>query len=336
MNTAFPIRHIGIVAFAGAEVLDITGPYEVFTFANIILQEEGISQQPVYSVKILAEKAGPVTTLSGLQIIANQSFSQINDVYDTLLIPGGDPEVVLANPLIVELIKEMLPKVQRLVSICTGAFLLAESGLLDGLRATTHWNYCHELAEKYPKVIIEPDRIFIKEGNILTSGGITSGIDLALAMIEEDWGQKLALAVAQFLVVFLKRPGGQSQFSSYLTREASNRPDLRELQSWIMQHPDEDLRVEILAQRMAMSSRNFARLFFSETGVTPAKFVEMVRIDSARNLLEMTKFPIDSIANSSGFKDPENMRRAFLRQLGVNPSNYRKRFGYPITDTSSN
>ncbi len=268
-----------------------------------------------------------MTTLSGLQIIAEQSFSQINKNYDTLLIPGGDPEMVLANTMLIELVKDMVPHLRRLVSVCTGAFLLAESGLLDGCKATTHWNYCHEFSEKYPRVKLEPDRIFIKDGSILTSGGITSGIDLALAMVEEDWGQKLALAVAQFLVVYLQRPGGQSQFSSYLAREASSRSDLRELQSWILQNPEEDLKVEILAERMAMSSRNFSRLFLSETGLTPAKFVETVRIDAARNLLELTKFSIENIADSSGFKDTENMRRAFLRQLSVNPSNYRKRFG---------
>ena len=327
MNTPSPIRPIGIVAFPGAEVLDITGPHEVFTFANMILQKEGVSQEAAYPITVMAEQSGPVTTLSGLQIIADQSFSQINKNYDTLLIPGGEPEVVLANTQIVELINDMEPKVRRLVSVCTGAFLLAESGLLDGCRATTHWNYCPEFAEKYPKVNLEPDRIFIKEGNILTSGGITSGIDLALAMVEEDWGQKLALAVAQFLVVYLKRPGGQSQFSSYLTREASKHNGIRDLQSWIMQNPEEDLRVDSLADRMAMSSRNFSRLFLSETGMTPAKFVEMVRIDAARNLLELTRFPIDTIADSSGFKDSENMRRAFIRQLGVNPREYRKRFG---------
>jgi len=268
-----------------------------------------------------------VTTLSGMQVIADQSFSQINENYDTLIIPGGFLEDVLPNTEIVELIKVMAPNVRRLASVCTGAFLLAESGLLDGCRATTHWNWGEEFAEKYPQVNVELDRIFVKEGHIMSSGGVTSGIDLALAMVEEDWGQKIALAVAQFMVVFLKRPGGQSQFSSYLTREASSRSDLRELQSWIMQNPEENLRVDILAERMAMSPRNFARLFMSETGITPAKFVEIARIDAARNLLELTKFHIDNIADSSGFKDPENMRRAFMRQLGVNPRDYRNRFG---------
>ena len=328
MNAPFSIRPIGIVAYPGIGVLDIAGPYEVFTLANLMIQKEGISQKTVYPVTLLAEQAGPVTTHSGLQFIADQGFSQIDDEdYNTLIIPGAFPEVILANTEIVDLIKMMVPKVRRIASVCTGAFLLAESGLLDGRRATTHWNWCAEFSEKYPQVNVETDRIFVKDDNIYTSGGITSGIDLALAMVEEDWGQKIALAVAQFLVVFLKRPGGQSQFSSYLTREASSRSDLRDLQSWIMQHPEENLKVEMLADHMAMSSRNFARLFTSETGMTPAKFVEMVRIDAARNLLELTKFPIDNIADSSGFKDPENMRRAFIRQLGITPSDYRKRFG---------
>lgn len=327
MNTSYSIRPIGIFVFPGVEVLDITGPYEVFTFTNKAIQKQGISQDDVYPVTLLAEQPGPVTTLSGMQIIADQSFSQIDENYETLVIPGGDPKVVLANREIVDLIKVIGPKIHRLVSVCTGAFLLAESGLLNGRKATTHWNWCAEFAEKYPQVILEPDRIFVQDGNIFTSGGVTSGIDLALALVEKDWGQKIALAVAQFLVVFLKRPGGQSQFSSYLTREASSRNDLRDLQLWIMQNPKEDLKVEMLAERMAMSSRNFSRLFLTETGITPAKFVEMSRIDAARNLLELTHFSIDNIADGAGFKDPENMRRAFIRQLGVNPSDYRNRFG---------
>jgi transcriptional regulator GlxA family with amidase domain len=315
------------VAFPGAEVLNITGPHEVFTFANMILQKKGVSQEAVYPITVMAEKPGPVSTLSGLQIIADQGFSQINKDYDTLLIPGGDPEVALANTQIVELIKDMAPKVRRLVSVCTGAFLLAESGLLDGRRATTHWNHCSEFAKKYPQIHLEPDRILIKEDNLFTSAGVTSGIDLALTMVEEDWGQKLALEVAQFLVVYLNRTNGQSQFRSSLTREPSKHSAIRDLQSWIMQNLEKDLRVDTLAERMAMSSRNFARLFLSETSMTPAKYVQMIRIEAARSSLELTEFPINTIADSSGFKDSENMRRSFIRQLGVNPKEYRKRFG---------
>lgn len=325
-------RKIGIVAFPNAQSLDITGPFEVFSFANTLLQKSGICEQSVYSVQVMADSPGLVTTMSGLQLAADQAYGDPNSEFDTLLIAGGNIEGELNNVKLLDWIKAMAPRVNRLASVCTGAFLLAESGLLDGCKATTHWHYCQQLAKNYPRVQIEPDYIFVRDGHIFTSGGITSGIDLALAMIEEDWGQELALQVARFLVVFLKRPGGQSQFSSYLTCEASHRPDFRDLQSWIMTHTYADLRVEALAERMAMSPRNFARLFLAETGMTPAKFVEMARIDQARHLLETTEIAVETVAGKAGFNDPERMRRAFIRQLGVNPQNYRQRFSRAISD----
>jgi transcriptional regulator GlxA family with amidase domain len=327
MSIEYPVRSVGIVGFPGVEILDITGPTEVFSFTNLYFQRRGCTQTTVYPLTLLAEEAGQLATLSGIRIVAEKSFRTAEDHFDTLLIPGGDLGKVLSNSDLLDWVKSVAPKVRRIVSVCTGAFILADCGLLDGRRATTHWNHCREFSRTYPKITVEPDRIFIKDGNVVTSGGITSGIDLALALVEDDWGQEVALHVARYLVVFLKRPGGQSQFSHYLALEASTRPDLRDLQVWIMQHPDRDLRVEALAERMAMSPRNFARLFISETGLTPAKFVEMVRIDTARHLLSATMLDIDGIADKSGFKDPERMRRAFLRQLGVNPSDYRKRFG---------
>lgn len=319
-------RTIGIVAFPDVEVLDITGPFEVFNFANLMLIRQGVTQENIYTLKLLAEEPGPVKTLSGLQILAEDVYGASDAEFDTLLIPGGDIEKALANQKLIAWIQAMSPKVRRLVSVCTGAFLLAEAGLLNGCKATTHWHYCQQLATDYPGVRVEPDYIFIRDGHIFTSGGITSGIDLALALLEDDWGRDLALFVARFLVVFLQRPGGQSQFSSYLTTEASRRPDLRELQAWIMDHIHLDLRVENLAERMAMSPRHFARLFLTETGMTPGKFVEMSRIDHARHLLETSELSVELIAEKTGFKDPERMRRSFIRQLGVNPQNYRHRF----------
>jgi transcriptional regulator GlxA family with amidase domain len=248
-----------------------------------------------------------------------------------LVIPGGLYDSAINDPLLLAWIQAMSLRVRRLASVCTGAFLLAESGLLDGRRATTHWNYCNQLARDYPSVTVEPDKIFIRDNFIFTSGGITSGIDLALAMLEDDLGPELALYVARFLVVFLKRPGGQSQFSAYMTSESAKHPDLRSLQAWIMTHLVEDLQVEALAGRVAMSPRNFARLFLTETGMTPAKFVEMARIDAARHYLGSTDLSIEAVADKAGFKDPERMRRAFIRQLGVNPQNYRDRFGRRIS-----
>jgi transcriptional regulator GlxA family with amidase domain len=322
------IRTVGIVVYPGVEILDITGPMEVFAFANIALQQSGVSLEPPYLIEVLAEKPEPITTSCGLQIIANKAYSSIHDGIDTMLIAGTtNIECLLCDPKLQDWIRTIAPRVRRLASVCTGAFLLAESGLLDGRRATSHWVACNILSTEYPSITVEPDRIFVRDGNISTSGGVTSGIDLALAMLEEDWGSELALFVARFLVVFLKRPGGQSQFSAYLVSEPANHPDLRNLQAWIMTHLEEDLRVEALAERVAMSPRNFARLFLTETGMTPAKFVEMARIDSARHYLGSTELPIETVAEKAGFKDPERMRRAFIRQIGVNPQNYRDRFG---------
>ncbi|MGY6275604.1 GlxA family transcriptional regulator [Methylomonas sp. MgM2] len=329
-NFKFQARTVGVLAFPDVEILDIAGPNEVFGFASAALQHRGICDRNIYSTKIFAEKSGPVKTLSGLQIVADEAYGDTDVEFDTLLIPGGYIEKAIADEKLIAWIKAMAEKVRRVVSVCTGSFLLAEAGLLDGCKATTHWHYSSQLSENYPLVCVQPDHIFIKDGNIFTSGGITSGIDLALALIEEDWGRELALHVARFMVVFLKRPGGQSQFSAYLTNEAAHRSDIRDLQGWIMDHAGEELTVETLAGRMAMSPRNFARLFSTETGMTPAKYVEMVRIDQARNLLDSSDLGVEWIAVKTGFKDQERMRRAFLRQLGVNPHDYRQRFSRAI------
>jgi transcriptional regulator GlxA family with amidase domain len=328
------IRPVCIVVFPGVEILDVTGPMEVFAFANLCLKVSGLSTEPAYTIEILAAQPGPITASCGLQIIANKAYSDVHDGIDTLLIAGTiDVDYLLCDPALQDWIRTIAPSVRRLGSVCTGAFLLAASGLLDDLRATTHWLFCDRLAQDYPAVTVEPDRIFVRDSFISTSGGVTSGIDMALSMIEEDWGNNLALQVARYLVVFLKRPGGQSQFSAYLTSDAS-RPELKDLQAWIILHLTEDLRVEILAERMCMSTRNFARFFLTETGMTPAKFVELARIDAARHYLGSTRLSIEVIADKSGFSDPERMRRAFIRQLGINAQSYRERFGfsdsYPI------
>ncbi|MGR8998615.1 MAG: GlxA family transcriptional regulator [Gammaproteobacteria bacterium] len=322
------IRPVGIVTYPGFEIIDLTGPMEVFAFANVCLQRSGVCSEPAYPMQVLAAKPGPIKSSCGLQIIAEKAYSDVQDGIDTLLIAGTpDVSCLLCDPALQAWVQAMEPRVRRLASVCTGAFLLAESGLLDGCRATSHWDYCDWLARDYPSVNVEPDRIFVRDGSISTSGGVTSGIDMALSMLEEDWGSEVALLVARYLVVFLKRPGGQSQFSAYLTSDAT-RPELKDLQAWIMLHLTEDLRVETLAQRMCMSPRNFARFFLAETGMTPAKFVEMARIDAARHYLGSTQQPIEAVAEKSGFGDPERMRRAFIRQLGVNPQNYRERFGF--------
>lgn len=325
------VRPISFITYPGVEIIDLTGPMEVFAFANTGLQRSGICQDLAYPMQVLAARAGPITSSCGLQIIANEAYSEVHSGIDTLMIAGTpDVNCLLCDPALVEWVRNIAPRVQRLASVCTGAFLLAKSGLLDGRRATSHWDYCAWLARDYPAVQVEADRIFVRDGYISTSGGITSGIDLALSMVEEDWGSELALLVARYLVVFLKRSGGQSQFSAYLTSEAS-RPELKDLQAWIIMHLTEDLKIETLAERMCMSPRNFARFFQTETGITPAKFVEMARIDAARHYLGSSTLSIDQIAEKSGFRDAERMRRAFIRQLGINPQNYRHRFGQSDT-----
>lgn len=322
-----PARTVGIVIYPGVEIIDFTGPMEVFSFANAGALRAGLCQHPPYSLEVLAATPGTIMASCGLQVIATRSYLDYESGIDTLII-AGTPNVdcLLADPALQTWLKHIASRVRRLISVCTGAFLLAECGLLDGLSATTHWDFCERLAETYPKINVEPDRIFIKAGTIATSGGITSGIDLALALLEEDLGSELALLVARYLVMFLKRPGGQSQFSAYLVSEAV-RPELKELQAWILVHLTEDLRVEQLAERMCMSPRHFARYFLQETGLTPAKFVELARIDAARHYLLSSQLPIETVADKTGFNDPERMRRAFIRKLGVNPKDYRERFG---------
>ncbi|MGR9107485.1 MAG: GlxA family transcriptional regulator [Gammaproteobacteria bacterium] len=330
-----PIRSVGIVVFPGVVLLDVTGPTAVFGFANQYIKEKHSFPGDAYTISVLATQEGPFRTVGGLQVLADESYLNTDGPFDTLLIPGGPLDAVLANCDLAAWIKTVAPGARRLVSVCTGAFLLAESGLLDGHKATTHWKWCSRFCKAYPKVILQADRFFVRDGNLMTSGGVTSGIDLALALVEEDWGQKVASHVARMMVVYLRRPGGQLQFSYFLANEASKRPDFHDLQGWIRRHPKEDLRIEALAHRVAMSSRNFARLFFQQTGITPAKFVEMARVDRARHLLISTSLPIEIVSERSGFCDPERMRRSFLRQIGINPSDYRKRFGKSSPEDSS-
>jgi transcriptional regulator GlxA family with amidase domain len=220
----------------------------------------------------------------------------------------------------------MAPRARRVTSICTGAFVLAAAGLLNHRRATTHWLFSELLATTYPLIQVNCNLIFARDGNIYTSGGITAGIDLALALVEEDLGREIALAVARTMVVFPRRPGGQSQFTDCLAAEAKSQPDIRVLQAWIMEHPGDDLSVEALADRMAMSPRNFARLFHSATGQTPARFAERARADAARCKLEQTVLPVETIAEQCGFGNSERMRRTFQRLFDVSPHDYRARF----------
>jgi transcriptional regulator GlxA family with amidase domain len=313
------MRRVVIVTFPGVQTLDVTGPAEVFRAASLI-------RPPGYEVAVGAAQAGPLST-SSVSIVPDVRLDRLSGPIDTLLVAGGTGTVrAEEHPWLIDWIAEAAGRSRRVASVCTGAFLLAKAGLLDGRRATTHWAHCSELAWRYPSVTVEPDRIFVRDGTVATSAGVTAGIDLALALVEEDLGRDVALGVARSLVVFLQRPGGQAQFSAQLAAQAADRIPLRELQAWIPDHLDEDLTVPALARRACMSDRNFARAFRRETGMTPGSYVEKARIERARIALETGDLPVEAVARQAGFGTVETMRRAFRRQVGVSPAEYRTRF----------
>jgi transcriptional regulator GlxA family with amidase domain len=320
-------RRIVMLAFPDAQIIDITGPLEVFGRAARLLSDERGWRVPAYTVEIMATKAGTFATSSGIRLIADRSIANVRGPIDTLLVAGGRGTTdALRDRSLIEWLRRIARRTRRLCSVCTGAFLLAEAGLLDGLSATTHWRQCARLAAQYPAVSVETDPIFVRAGKIFTSAGVTAGIDLALALLEDDHGRDVALAVARELVMFLRRPGGQSQFSVQLSTQQADREPIRDLQRWINDHLGADLSVEALARRTAMSPRNFARVFAREVGVTPGEFVESLRVEAARRRLEESGDGVDSIASECGFGTRESMRRAFIRTLHVPPSAYRSRF----------
>jgi len=315
-----------MVAFPGVQILDVTGPLEVFGCAARMLGDRR-AQPAAYEVEIVASRAGALTCSSGMRLVAERALRSVGGGIDTLLVAGGTGTAeALADRGLLRWLREMALRVRRLGSVCSGSFVLAEAGLLDGRRATTHWAWCGALAKQYPAITVAPDPIFVRDGNVYTSAGVTAGMDLALALVEEDHGRALALDVARQLVMFLRRPGGQSQFSAQLAVQAADREPLRELQAWITDHPDEDLSVPVLAARVAMSPRNFARVFAREVGMTPARFVESVRVEAARRRLEESAHGVDHVAAACGFGTAESMRRAFLRVVRVPPAAYRHRF----------
>ncbi|WP_298552803.1 GlxA family transcriptional regulator [Streptomyces luteogriseus] len=310
-------RTVLAVLFDGLQSLDVTGPLEVFAGADLL-------SPGAYRIRTASLDGAPVRTTSGLTLVPDESLSGARDP-DILLVPGG-PGGLRPDPRLVDWVRERGPRADRLVSVCTGAAVLAGAGLLDGRRATTHWAYCDRLAREYPAVEIDPDPVFVRDGRIFTSAGVTAGIDLALALVEEDLGRDAALTVARHLVVFLRRPGNQAQFSAQLAVQTAQREPLRDVQRWITDHPDADLSVDTLADRARLSPRHFARAFRAETGMTPGRYVDRVRLEHARRLLEDTADGVEEIARTCGYGTPEAMRRAFVRTLGTPPAEYRRRF----------
>jgi transcriptional regulator GlxA family with amidase domain len=313
-------RHIVILAVEGCQSLDVLGPAEVFDYSS--------RQVPgAYRVEVVGPSdSGFVTMSNGVRLGVNP-LPEPPPRHDTLVVAGGPgARETVDDPVVVDWIARASKRADRTTSVCTGAYLLAAAGLLDGRRATTHWQFCDGLAKGYSKVQVDPDPVFVRDGNVWTAAGVTAGMDLSLALVEDDLGPEVALAVARLLVVFLKRPGGQSQFSGALSAQQATRPALRQLQAWIAGHLDEDLSVATLAKRASMSERSFARAFRREVGQTPAAYVETLRIEHARALLEDGADSLEAVARAAGFASAEVLRRAFHRRVGVSPTDYRARF----------
>jgi transcriptional regulator GlxA family with amidase domain len=302
-----------IVLFNQVQSLDVTGPLEVFSHAR-----------ETYQITTASLGGAMVATTSGLRITPDADLCG-TAAPDLLLVPGG-AGARGRGPELVTWLRENASRARRITSVCTGAYLLAEAGLLAGRQATTHWMYCAELAEQYPDVHVDPEPIFVRDGNVVTSAGVTAGIDLALALVEEDLGRDVALHIARRLVVFLRRPGNQAQFSAQLSAQTASREPLRDVQQWISDHPAEDLSVEALASRASLSPRQFARAFAAEVGVPPGRYVDLVRLQAARHRLEDTADGVAETARACGYGTPEAMRRAFVRALGTSPAEYRHRF----------
>jgi transcriptional regulator GlxA family with amidase domain len=311
-----------MVAFDSAEFLDVIGPMETFASAAALSSDPAI-----YSLAIAAREIRPLRASSGLAILPTVDYAAISEA-DTVLVAGGAGiEAASKDIALRDALRRASGTPCRIGSVCTGAFVLAAAGLLDGRRAVTHWNWCARLAARYPAVSVEPDPIFLLDRGIWTSAGVTAGIDMALAMIERDHGPKLAMRTAQELVMFRRRPGGQSQFSAELTLQATPHQPIQRLQAWILDNLAADLSVEALADRAAMSARNFARVFRRATLMTPARFVEQARLQKARELLELSTTSVDSIASACGYQSADVLARAVMRRLGVTPLDYRRRFG---------
>jgi transcriptional regulator GlxA family with amidase domain len=316
-------RIVEVLAFPSVQLLDVTGPLQAFATANEHVTQAGGTAP--YHLRVVAKGGQGVTASAGLAITA-APLPRPNSAVDTLVIAGGPGvEAAAADPLLVDWVRQRAARARRVASVCTGAFLLAATGALDGRRAATHWSVCKEFAQRHPAVRVEPDPIFVRDGSVWTSAGVTAGIDLALALIEQDLGRTVALAVARYLVVFLKRPGGQAQFSTALSLQSAE-DKFGALHDWINKHLADDISLPMLAGQAGMSERSFSRHYAEATGLTPARAVERLRVEAARRMLSESRLPVKRISQRCGFGSEETMRRSFLRILSATPQNYRARF----------
>jgi transcriptional regulator GlxA family with amidase domain len=311
------------VLFPDFQILDLTGPHEVFAQTRThVADGSGLV------IETVAATGAPVPASGGLAVTPTSAAGELRGPVDTLIAVGGrGVGQACEDAWLVDWFVSTSRRARRTASVCSGALLLARAGLLNGRRAVTHWSRCAELAALYPEVMVDPEPIFIRDGDIWTSAGVTAGIDLALAMVEEDHGAAVSRSIARQLVMFVQRSGGQGQFSAQLTAQQPSRAQLREVQRWIADHLADDLAVPVLAARAGMSERNFARVFRAETGRTPAAYVEASRVEAARRLLETTDTTVQSVARVCGFGTAETMHRSFRRTVRVTPGEYRRHFG---------
>ena len=322
MKAGTSSKRVAIAVPPNAQSLDVFGPLDVFVEAT--RQSGGTA---AYDVRLIAIEKDAVIRTGGVSIVADKSIYDSDAPYDTLLV-AGSPDFSRAESYadFQHWLRQRAAEVPRYGSVCTGAFFLGAAGLLDGRNVTTHWQHAAELAARYPAAKVEPDQIYVKDGPLYTSAGVTAGIDLALRLVEDDHGRELALTVARRLVVFLKRPGGQSQFSAHLAAQIASDTRVQSLQHWILDNLAANLSIAALARQAAMSVRNLTRVFQGETGVTPTDYVETARLDAARRLLEDTDVPLQRVASRCGFGNTDTMRRTFLRRIGTGPHDYRARF----------
>ncbi len=316
-------RRVALIGYDGVQSLDLVGPLEVFSMAN------NYAGRRVYEVRLASIDGGEMVTNSGLRLAGALALSDVAEDLDTVLVAGGSGTALLAlqDSALVGWLQARRERTRRIGSVCTGAFLLAAAGLLDGRRATTHWGACEEMARFRPAVRLEPDAIFVADPPIYTSAGITAGIDLCLSFVEADCGPQVALAVARNMVLFMRRPGGQTQYSAGLNVQAAASPRLRKVVAEISEHPAQDLSLPELAMRAGMSERTFSRAFVKETGIAPMTFVELARVDRAKALLETSDWPLARIAERAGFGSLDGLHRAFQKRVRATPGEYRDRFG---------
>jgi transcriptional regulator GlxA family with amidase domain len=321
-------RTIVFLAAPGTQILDVAGPFQIFVRAAELFVREYPARKTPYNVLLASTTHGKsVATNCGLVLTGTQTFRTLRGPIDTLLVAGGSGlEKAAHDEELLLWLRKAAQRVRRIGSICTGAFLLASAGLLDGKRATTHWKWAADLASKFKHTTVDPDPIYIRDGNTYTTAGVTAGMDLALALVEEDLGSPMALKVAREMVLYLRRAGGQSQFSAALSLQSSDRKQIEEIRSWALDNLDQALPVEKLADKAGMSPRNFARVFLKDTGTTPARFVERLRVEAARRRLEESQDKLEKVADDCGFGSIQSLRRSFLRVLHVPPNDYRHRF----------